>query len=164
MGRSLYSPIGTATGASPGANGTTDDTPPVSTYKSKLPQNDDSSDLDTPGMIASKNDALSDPHATDLTLDLLPGETPEQARRAAAASQPPELPVVMDVEEFHRQQEAALHPFEARDAAKKKKEEEQIPVAQPVPPPTDVPMPISKQQPINPVRPAIEDPFEILNH
>jgi hypothetical protein len=121
----------------------------------------DAVDLQTPGMVAAKGDALSDPNLTDLTIDTLPGETIDQAKARIDANNNPQLPVVMDADELHRQQDAQLNPAGVAKPPTQALTQEP-PIAQPISPPVNpAPLPVSRLPQIN--SHPIKDPYDILN-
>jgi hypothetical protein len=131
------------------------------------PSADDSSDpadIETPGMIAAEKDPLANPTPTDpdLSLDLLPGETPEQAKEREDNNTKLELPLPMDETQLHRQQTATLSvpgtPSITQTSAATTTTVKTTPLEDP-----EAPIPISKEPQINPVRPAIANPFDILH-
>ena len=125
-------------------------------------QSQDSTDIETPGMVAAEKDPLMDPSATDLTLDVLPGESVEQAREEEADRSKLELPEAMDANQLHKSEAAALSAPSAQNTS-------QTPAPAPVAAKAvpvneeDAPLPVSKEPPINPVRSPIANPYDILN-
>ena len=129
------------------------------------PQTDqyqDSSDLETPGMIAAEKNPLTDAGAPDLTLDMLPGESIEQAKAHQDDNNKLELPLPMDADQLHRQQAAALNipgvPNTIQPAAPVPAPPQAVPIND-----EDAPMPVSKLPQINPVRSPIANPYDLLN-
>jgi hypothetical protein len=122
----------------------------------------DSSDIETPGMIAAEKDPLMDPSATDLTLDVLPGETAAQARADQADKSKLELPTPMDAEQLHKSQAASLSVPGAQSTAQNPAPAQVAPKPIPVNE-EDAPLPVSKEPPISPVRSPIANPYDILN-
>jgi hypothetical protein len=122
----------------------------------------DSSDIDTPGMIAAEKDPLTDPSATDLTLDILPGETALQARQERENRSKLELPGPIDADQLHKSQAASLSGPVAQGAqptpATAALPAKPIPVND-----EDAPTQVSKEPTINPVRAPIANPYDILN-
>jgi len=135
---------------------------PAPSTKSAPDSNLDSVDMETPGMVSAKKD-LSDPDLSDLTLDTLPGETADQARARIELNQDPHLPVLMDADEMHREQAAALSPAGLKQLPTTGTGTVTPPIAQPVPQVDEAPMPVSKMQQINPVRAPIANPYDYLN-
>jgi len=125
---------------------------------------DDSSDIETPGMIAAENNTLLDTSATDMNanLDLLPGESVEQAKAHQDSANNLELPLPMDASQLHKTQAAALSAQTAPTTAKKQTSAPVPAQAAPTDDP-DAPIPVSKVPQINPGRPAIANPYDILN-
>jgi len=123
-------------------------------------QSEDSSDMETPGMVAAKKDPLTDSNALDLNLDTLPGETAEQARAHQENDSNLELPVPMDADQLHKEQAATLSVPGGKKATP-------TPVTAPVKTaPTedpDAPLTVDKALQINPVRAPIANPYDILN-
>jgi hypothetical protein len=114
-------------------------------------------DIDTPGMVAAEKDPLMDKSSYDLTLDILPGETPEQAREHQENNSKLELPEAPDADQLHREQAAALTPLGATKTVSL------APVVKPAPIDFDAPLPVNKIPPISPVRGPIANPYDILN-
>jgi len=100
--------------------------------------------------------------APDLTLDVLPGETPEQAKAHQDGNLKLELPLPMDANQLHQQQASTLSIPGATKTAQ---------AATPTPAPAkpastddeDAPLQVNKAPVINPIRPAIANPYDILN-
>jgi hypothetical protein len=126
----------------------------------KRGQSEDSSDMETPGMVAAEKDPLTDTSALDLNLDTLPGETAEQARAHQESESNLTLPVPMNADQLHQEQAATLSVSGAKKAAP-------TAVTAPVKPaPTedpDAPLSVDKALQINPVRAPIANPYDILN-
>ena len=121
----------------------------------------DPADLDTPGMVAAEKDPLSDSSLTDPSLEVLPGESIEEAR-ARQDNGNLELAVPMNAEELHRQEAAALAvPAAVGSTPATNSLTNVVPVA-PIADP-EAPTPVSKTLPINPIRSPIANPFDILN-
>jgi hypothetical protein len=122
-------------------------------------EDSDSTLLDTPGLLAAQ-DALANPKASTLTLDVSsdpsdPDATPRNVTQLTPS-------VAMDANLLHKQEALALTPPRATLVA--------LPaVTPPVKPPVaqaddaDTPTPVTKLQVISPVHSAIPDPFDILN-
>jgi hypothetical protein len=124
----------------------------------------ESTDLDTPGAVADRN-ALPEPEAADLSLDLLPGETAEQARARDEMNRNPQLPVLMNADQLHAQQAALLKPKLPKGAqlpAPEPKVAVQPPVVKPVPA-DELPLPVGQGAQVTPVHAPIANPFDILN-
>jgi hypothetical protein len=119
----------------------------------------DTTEMDTPGAVADR-DAVPEPPAADLTLDLLPGESVEHARAAAEANGQPA--VLMNADQLHLQQSAQLKPALPKNAKPAAKVAEQPPVAKPVPP-DELPMTVGQGAQVTPVHAPIANPFDILN-
>jgi hypothetical protein len=122
-------------------------------------------DLQTPGMVASKNDPLADPGTPDLSLDSLPNEAQDEAKERQEAATRAELPEVMDADQLHKQETAKLAlPVATLEAAKATDQKQQTtpPKAIPVNP-EDAPVPVTQQTQLNPVHPPIANPYDILN-
>jgi hypothetical protein len=121
----------------------------------------ESSDLETPGLVAAKKDPLSNISDSDLTLDVLPGESTEEARAHQENNTKLELPLPMDANQLHKDQAAALSVPVAPSAAKATAP---APVVKAVPiEDPDAPTPVSKVPQINPVRAPIANPYDLLN-
>jgi len=136
---------------------------PTSPSATPAGQIQETADLETPGMTAEKRDPLEGMSSADLTLDILPGESVEEARAHQDNFQA-QLALPMDANQLHEQQAAITKPLTAAKPATDK-------TAQPTPPPAptqpeddpNAPMPITQVPQINPVRPAIPSPFDILH-
>jgi len=123
----------------------------------------DPADIETPGMIAAEKDPLLDTNSTDLSLELLPGESVEQATLHQDNNAKLELPLPMNATQLHREQAIALSPPQAPTAmpattAITTKPAKTGPLDDP-----EAPIPVSKEPQINPIRPAIGSPFDILD-
>lgn len=136
---------------------------PQTTPAPKTDQSQDPSDIETPGMIAAKKDPLSDTDTPDLTLNVLPGETIEQAKEDRAKNDEQlELPLPMNAAQLHKAQTAALTVPSPTTSA-------QITAATPAPSKTlptedlNAPIPVSQELPINPIRAPIANPYDVLN-
>ena len=124
----------------------------------------ESSDLETPGLVSAEKNPMTDAQvsAPDLTLDVLPGETPEQAKAHQDGNLKLELPLPMDANQLHQQQASTLSIPGATKTAQ---------AATPTPAPAkpastddeDAPLQVNKAPVINPIRPAIANPYDILN-
>ena len=131
-------------------------TPPVS----RRDQSRDSLDIETPGMVAAEKNPLTGTSAPDLTLDILPGESIEQAKAHQEANNKLELPLPMDANQLHKEQAAALsvpgapNPAQTATPAPVKA----VPIDD-----EDAPLPVSKAPQINPVRSPIANPYDILD-
>jgi hypothetical protein len=124
------------------------------------------SDLDTPGMIAAKKDPLLDITAgSDPNLEALPGESIQDAREHQTDYGKLQLP--MDSDQLHATQAAARSaPMKPAGPAgpSNAQTSKTIPVAKPIPiNQDDAPQPVNSAPVISPVRPAIANPFDILN-
>jgi hypothetical protein len=121
-------------------------------------------DLQTPGMIASKDTAGSVSATPDLTLDALPDETPDQARAREEANTRVVLPVPMDSDLLHQQQASRLKVPGPATVAKvdTTKPAAAPPKAIPVNP-EDAPVQINQQAQIVPIHGAIANPYDILD-
>ncbi len=124
-------------------------------------------DVQTPGMIAAKNDTLGDAGPPDLTLDALPNET-EEAAREQAASTPAELPQVMSADTLHELQDAKLASPTLAAQTKlppsvelAKKADAQKALLVPVNP-DNAPLDVTKQPLLNPVHPSLGSPLDVL--
>jgi hypothetical protein len=126
------------------------------------PSEDSFSDLETPGLIAAKNNPLADPDVSDLNLEVLPGESIEQARAEQENNNNLQLPLALDADQLHREQAGALNvpspPKIAQTPAKSPEPVKTVPTQDP-----DAPIPVSQVPQISPVRPPIANPFDILN-
>ena len=125
-------------------------------------RSEDSTDIETPGMISDKNNPLADPGSSDLTLDMLPGESVEEARAHQDNNNNLELPVVMDADRLHQTQAATLHAPVPPNGAKTQTAATPPPKPAPTEDP-EAPTPVSRVPQINPVRAPIASPFDILN-
>jgi hypothetical protein len=137
--------------------------PPVPARASVVPDDTADHDIDTPGMIAAEKDPLADPNTSDLTLDVLPGESVEHAKAHQDNTDALlQLPQAMDADEFHRAQESELNPPVPKNALAN-----QSAAPTPAPPKPaddyDAPVPISKFPTIAPVHAPIANPYDILN-
>jgi len=127
----------------------------------KTDQYEESLDLETPGMVAAKNPLTDTSHA-DLTLDVLPGESIEQAQAHQDSNAKLELQGPMDADQLHKQQTGALSPPTAPNASK-------TTAANPAPTPAvptadpSAPTPVSEAPQVNPVRGPIANPYDILD-
>jgi hypothetical protein len=125
-------------------------------------QSQDSSDIETPGMIAAEKNPLTDRSTSDLTLDILPGESIEQAKAHQDNNIKLELPLPMDASQLHKAQAAALSvpgaPNAAQTAAPAPAPVNAVPLEDP-----NAPLPVSKTPRINPVRSPIVNPYDILD-
>ncbi len=128
-------------------------------------QSRDISDIETPGMVSAGKNPPTDTNIPDLTLDILPGESIEQARAHQDSNNSLELPLAMDADQLHKEQAAALSVPTVPGVPKTTQ------TAKPAPAPVktvpindeDAPMPVSKSIQINPVRAPIAKPYDILN-
>jgi hypothetical protein len=124
----------------------------------------DPGDLETPGMVAAKDNTL--PGAPDLGLDSLPEQNPDNARNADQA-QPAELSQAMDVDQMHLQLDAKQ---KVAAPAIVTRIEQKPPAPQtvnaPLTPvnPANAPVPINQQPQLSPVHAPVGNPFDILNH
>jgi hypothetical protein len=124
----------------------------------KADQYQESLDIQPPGMVAAKKDPLS---SSDLSLDILPGESIEQAR-AHQNSSKLELSLPMDANQMHRAQAVTMSPPNAvKAAAPAPATVNAVPVVPTEDP--NAPLPTSKAPPINPVRAPISNPYDILD-
>jgi hypothetical protein len=120
-------------------------------------ENPDAGDLESPGMTAAEKNPMD----TDLSLDVLPGESVADAETRRENNTSLDLPVAMNADQLHKAQAASLSAPSPLRAA---------PVTEPVkvkPVPiddSDAPTPASKLTPISPVRSPISNPYDILNH
>jgi hypothetical protein len=133
--------------------------------KSAMPastQSEDHLDIETPGMIASEKNPPGDTSTLDLTLDLLPGESSEQARAHQDNNNSLQLPLAMDADQLHKKQAAAMSvpglPNAAQTAKAAPPPAKAVPTEDP-----DAPVPVSQEPQINPVRAPIANPFDILD-
>jgi hypothetical protein len=128
----------------------------------KADSSPDSPDIDTPGMVAAETNPLTDTSSSDLSLDLLPGETIEQAKAREETNNELELPLPMDAGQLHQEQTATLSapgvPHAAQAPTPAPVTAKQIPVNDDV-----TPLPVSKAPQINPVRTPIANPYDILD-
>jgi hypothetical protein len=128
----------------------------------KADQSQDSSDIETPGMVAAKANPLMNTGTSDLSLDVLPEESPEQAKAREESNNDLELPLPMDANQFHKEQTTTLSAPSARNVV-----QTAAPASAPVKPvlieDPNAPLPVSKAPQINPVRAPIANPFDILD-
>ena len=127
----------------------------------KAEETQEIADLDTPGMVAEKKDPTANISDPDLTLDVLPGESIDDARAHQDANSKAELSLPMDADQLHRQEAAAV----ALPVAPKAPQTSQpAPTPVPVKPDPaddpDAPMPVSQVPQITPVRAPIANPFD----
>jgi len=120
----------------------------------------DFSDIETPGMVAAKKDPLMDTSSSDLTLEILPGESIEQAKAHQENNTKLELALPLNANLLHKAQAAALSapgPLNASQTA--------TPAPVKTLPITDenAPLPASKALQINPIRAPIANPYDIFN-
>ncbi len=135
--------------------------PPSHTQRADPVQ--ESSDLETPGMVAAEKDPLTDTSSSDLSLDILPGESVEQARAHQDNNASLELPLPMDADQLHRAQASSLiAPNTAHAAATSTTTTAPTLKAAPVVDP-EAPTPVSQVPQINPVRTPIASPYDILD-
>jgi hypothetical protein len=125
-------------------------------------QSQDSSDIETPGMIAAEKNPLTDTSTSDLTLDMLPGESIEQAKAHQDNNAKLELPLPMDAAQLHKEQATALSVPSLPNAAQPPTAATTTPVQTPLDDP-NAPMPVSKAPQINPIRAPLANPYDILN-
>ncbi len=134
----------------------------------------DAGDVNTPGMIAASHDpagdpladsALDDPAASDMSLDVLPGETAEQARKDQDARLNLALPNVMTAGELHKQEAAhdSLRPQAV--TALTPTATATVKPQQPLPPEKDpnAPIPAAEVMPVSRAQAPIASPYDILN-
>jgi hypothetical protein len=120
-------------------------------------------DLQTPGMVAAGQNPTSETTTPDLSLDSLPGETPEETRAREEASAPMALPAVMDADALHQQQTSGLKlPVAANAPKTAATPPPAAPKAIPVNP-ADQPLQANQAPQITPVHAAIANPYDILN-
>jgi len=157
----FYSSILPDSVLSPSSNNSTQNSPAP-----RPEETTDPADIETPGMLAAEKDPLSDASVPDLSLDLLPGETPEQAKEHRDNNNAKlELPLPMNATQLHREQAAAFSPPGAPTAPTAASTTATTTTPTKTEPIVDreAPIPVSKQPQISPVRPAIASPFDILN-
>jgi hypothetical protein len=118
----------------------------------------DSNAIETPGMLAAEKNK-----GADLTLDILPGETLQQAKAHQDNNSQLTPPSALTVDQLHKQQANSLSVAGPPRA---------LPVTASTPPQvnkpipiddSDAPTPASKLTPISPVRSPISNPYDILN-
>ena len=140
--------------------------PAATAPTSQAQQVQEAADLDTPGMVAEKKDPLTDTSSSDLSLDILPGETAEQARQHQDDNSNLQLSLPMDADQLHKAQATALNgPATLKPVLLTRAKTDQ-----PTPDPAknssendpNAPIPVSEIPPINPVRAPIPGPFDIL--
>jgi len=127
----------------------------------------DTTDLDTPGMVAAQKDPVEDTTSADLSLDILPGETPGQARAREENNNNLELPLPMDADQLHKAQDASLSattPGTSNTLTKTAAPLNATPPANnAAAQDPEAPTPVSKLTPISPVRAPIASPYDILD-
>ncbi len=122
-------------------------------------------DIETPGMIAAKNDPLVQPGLSDAELEMLPGESLAHAKAHQDNSESLlQLPIAMDAEQLHRAQADYLAP-PAPKSAPSKQQTADTAIKPPTTPRDDPEQPIQgKEMPvITPVRAPLGNPYDILN-
>ena len=111
-------------------------------------------------MVAAEKNQLMDTSAR-IYLDILPGESIDQAKAHQDNTTKLELPLPMDANQLHKEQATTLSAPGAPNAA------QTAPPAAPVKPipinDEDAPLPVSKESQINPVRSPIGNPYDILD-
>jgi len=139
--------------------------PPQPPPAPKTDTSSDSSDIETPGMIAAEKNPLADTSAPDpdLTLDILPGESIEHAKAHQDNTTLLELPLPMDANQLHKAQALALSVPTVPSLANTAQASASAPVKAVPINDADAPMPVSKVPQINPVRAPIANPYDILN-
>jgi hypothetical protein len=145
-------PSKTAASNTPSAN--------TASAPTRKPESQDSTDIETPGMIAAEKNPFSNIDSRDLTLDVLPGQTIEQAKANRLNNNTLELPLPMTVDQLHKTLPRALPVDSTAPAA------QATPAAPAKPIQTneaDEPLPVSKEPLIVPVHSPIANPFDILN-
>ena len=122
-------------------------------------------DIETPGMIAAKNDPSVEPGLSDADLDILPGESLKHAKAHQDNSESLlQLPIVMDADQLHRAQADYLTPPAPKGGAPNPST-----AAAPVkPPPTreedpEAPVQASQMPMIMPGGAPLGNPYDILN-
>ena len=123
-------------------------------------------DIETPGMIAAKNDPLTDPATLNPGLDMLPGESLEHAKVHQDNSEALlQLPIAMDAEQLHRSQASYLNPPVAKSALPTTTSSTATQPKPPTPLPDDSEqaVPASQMPVISPIRAPIANPYDILN-
>ncbi len=117
------------------------------------------SDLETPGLVST--DKNSDADSADLSLDILPGESVEEAKaRQQDSSSLLQLPLPADADQLHKEQALAFKGPSAANGSPQKASPpvKVVPIEDP-----EAPIPVSKEPQINPVRSPIANPYDILN-
>ena len=144
------------------------DPPPAAADTSQppaVPSPSDTIDLQTPGMVAAKDNPI--PGTPDLNLDSLPDQNQDDSPTHQPTDEPPQLaqsPHVMDESALHLELNARLkvpNPVAARAAASQP-QANTTPVAQPEPV-KEVPMPVTQQPQLSPVHAPVQNPYDILN-
>lgn len=118
-------------------------------------------DLQTPGMVAARQDPMADVGTPDLSLDVLPGETAQQAHQRQSGDRA-DLPVPMDASQLHKAQAATNKAPGFVGQVKAAPPEAQPVKAIPVNP-EDAPTPVNEGPQISPVHAPIANPYDILN-
>lgn len=134
--------------------------------KAIVPNVPDAESIETPGAVAAQQDPDLGVNGPDLTLDLLPGESPADAlsRQTPARLEPPP----MNADQLHEQEAEYLSPPKPTSVAKTadsttdQAKTQQTKAAAP-PPDNEAPMPVTQLQPISPVHAPISSPYSILD-
>ncbi|MCE0521963.1 MAG: hypothetical protein LV480_03530 [Methylacidiphilales bacterium] len=142
-------------------------TSPFSNFLPRMPSasrqnlSQGSSDLDTPGLIAAEKDPELGSNTTDLKLNILPGETVDQAREHQDNYGNLALPVPAGSAQLQKAETAPRTvpgpPKVATDT--KTTQVKTAPAEDP-----NAPQPVSQVPVINPVRAPIANPYDILDH
>jgi hypothetical protein len=120
-------------------------------------------DLETPGLVAAQKDPLGDPSATDLTLDLLPGESMEHAKAHQDSVNSLQLPLPSSVDQLHKSQAGQLSVPGSQNLTKSSAPTAPPKASQTPAPDPNAPIQATQLPPVNPVRAPIANPFDILN-
>jgi hypothetical protein len=120
----------------------------------------DTVDMQTPGMIADKNNPL--PGTPSLNLDSLPDPSSPDAQNQQQQPELPGLRQPLDAGLLHQEMTAKLAL--AQPAVPGQKNTLPTPAPPPAPPPPETPEPISKQPQLSPVHAPLACPFDMFNH
>jgi hypothetical protein len=130
---------------------------------------EDPADLETPGMTASKSTPGSSLESPDLTLDVLPGESIEQAKADRAANNAFDVPQPMTADQLHSTLPSAtslqaLPVLPGPSGRTSSNSAATLPKVPKLPQPDENASSIRQQNIVMPVHAPIADPYDILNH
>jgi len=122
-----------------------------------VPNVPDAESIETPGAVAAQQNSDLGLNGSDLTIDLLPGESPSHLE-----------PPPVDADQLHQQEAEQTSPAKPQTVATttapttdQAKKQQVKPVL--LPEDDNSPTPISQIQPVSPVRAPISSPYSILN-